>query len=233
MASEEAEPRPFNGLSVRLSEHWAITGKTGSGKTRFSLALLEYYRRQYPKVPRFVLNSTDDDMPEIHAPRFYTGNRPPSVSDDPTYTHVWVPDSDDLDAYDYWLSRILYRRKPAIVLIDEVASFGGDQRNPPPLEHHTKIMKQGRKKGITIINEVQEIAKAPPSMFRQATWFVQFRIGVDPFETSSARRLLDIPKEEYHQPRANYGFHVKRLTGNYPTREYNNLTDLFGSHFRI
>lgn len=225
---EDTEPRPYNSLAVQLGQHWSVVGKTGSGKTRFALGLLEYYRRQFPKVPRYVLNSTDDDMPEIHAPREYRGNTPPDVLNDPTYTQVWIPDTDDLGAYNEWMLKILYARKKAIVLLDEIASLTGYSKQIEVLEGHFKLLKQGRKKGVTIINETQELSRVPLVMFRQMTYFVQFRINNDFNELSRARSYLDMTKEEHHQPLAPFGFHLRRTDGNFPSREYRSMHDLFG-----
>jgi len=227
VSEEDAEVRPYNSLALKLGQHWSVVGKTGSGKTRFALGLLEYYRRQFPHVPRFVLNSTDDEMPEIHAPREYRGNHPPDVSFDPTYTTVWIPDTDDLEAYSIWLLKILYARKPAIVLLDEIASLTGYSVQVGILEGHFKLLKQGRKKGVVVINETQELSRVPLVMFRQMEYFAQFRLNNDVNEMASARRYLEVDKKDYHQPLAPFGFHLKR-TGNFPSREYRSMHELFG-----
>jgi hypothetical protein len=231
VSEEEAEPRQYNHLAVKLGQHWSVVGKTGSGKTRFSLALLEYYRRQFPHVPRYVLNSTDDDMPEIKFPREIRGNTPPDIQHDSTYTQVWIPDTDDLDAYNEWLLKILYARKKAIVLLDEIASLTGYGKQVGILEGHFKILKQGRKHGITIINETQELSRVPLVMFRQMEYFVLFRINNDAYEISTARKYLEVERDDYRPPHASFGFHLKR-TGNFPAREYRSMHDLFGQHFR-
>ncbi len=223
VSEEETQAKPYNHLAVRLGQHWTIVGATESGKTRFSLALLEYYRRQFPHVPRYVCNSTDDDMPEIRFPREVRGNHPPDIMRDSTYTQVWIPDTDDLDAYNEWLLKIL----------DEIASLTGYGKSVGILEGHYKILKQGRKHGITVINETQETSRVPLVMFRQMTYFVQFRINNDVTELSNARRYLDIPKESYGQPKAPFGFHLKRTRGNFPAQEYRSYHDLFGQHFKV
>jgi len=227
VSTEDAEVRPYNSLAVKLGQHWSVVGKTGSGKTRFSLGLLEYYRRQFPKVPRYVLNSTDDDMPEIHAPREIRGNHIPDILHDPTYTLMWTPDTDDLDMYNEWLLKILYARTESIVLLDEIASLTGNSKQVTVLEGHMKLLKQGRKKGVVVINCTQELSRVPLVMFRQMEYFAQFRLNNDITELTNARRYLDLKKEHYHQPLAPFGFHLKR-TGNFPSREYRSMQDLFG-----
>jgi len=224
---EDASVRPLTGMPTKLGQHWAIVGKTGSGKTRFALGLLGYLRRSHPKTPRYVLNSTDDDMPEIHAPLTVRGNQSPDVMTDGTYTQVWTPDSDDLDEYNEWFLKILYRRQPAIVLIDEIASLSGRSRNAT-LEGHIKLLKQGRKHGITVINETQSLSHVPLDIFRQMEYYVQFRINNDVHEVSTSRRYLDVDKKEYHQPNAPYGFFLKR-SGLHTVKEYRSMRELFGN----
>lgn len=225
---EDASVRPLNGVPTRLGQHWAIVGKTGSGKTRFTLALLEYLRRMHPKVPRYVLNSTDDDMPEIINPLTVTGNRVPDTMNDGTYTQVWTPDTDDLNAYNEWMMKILYARRPAIVVIDEIASLTGNSKTVAPLEGHMKLLKQGRKHNITVINETQELSHVPLVIFRQMDYYVQFRINNDVHEVATSRRYLDVTKEQYHQPSAPYGFFLKR-SGLHATKEYRSVKELLGN----
>jgi hypothetical protein len=223
---EDIAPRPLNGLPTKTGQHWAVVGKTGSGKTRFSLGLLEYYRRLAPKVARYVLNSTADDMPEVHAPMTFYGDIPPDVMNDGTYTQVWVPDVDNLSAYNQWLLKILQARRPAVVLIDEVASLTGNSKQVQVLEGHMKLLKQGRKHGISVINETQELTRVPTVIFNQMEYYVQFRLNNDVTQAAMARRYLDVTKAEYHQPRAPYGFFLKR-SGLSVVKEYRSMNELF------
>lgn len=223
---EDTAVRPLNSLPTKLGQHWAIVGKTGSGKTRFTLALLEYLRRMHPKVPRYVLNSTADDMPEIHAPLTVYGDTAPDTMNDGTYTQVWTPDTDNLDQYNTWMMKILQKRQPAIVVIDEIASLTGNSKQIKVLEGHMKLLKQGRKHGMTIINETQELTRVPMVMFRQMEYYVQFRIGKDTHEQAMARSYLDIPKEQQKQPSAPYGFFLKR-DGLNAVKEYRSMNELF------
>lgn len=228
LEEEDIQTRPLARVSTQLGQHWAIVGKTGSGKTRFALALLETLRRMHPKVPRYVLNSTADDMPEIHAPLTIYGDQAPDVLLDPKYTQVWTPDTDNLDEYNNWMMKILQMRKPAIVLIDEVASLTGNSRQVKVLEGHMKLLKQGRKHGVTVINETQELTRVPLVMFRQMEYFIQFRINNDVHEIAASRRYLDMSKDEYHQPSTKHGFFLKR-SGLNAVKEYKSMQELFGA----
>lgn len=228
----ETYARPYNRLGARLGEHWSIVGATGSGKTRFSVALLEYYRRQFPHAKRYVLDSSGDGMPEVHAPAVVEGDRVPDLLTRSVYTQVWQPETDILDNYNEWLLRILRARQPAIVLIDELASLTSYDTASNILEGHFKLLKQGRKHGITVINETQEIARVSLTIFRQMSWFVQFRLNRDPWEWSRARNYLNILKEEQNAPSAPYGFFMRRVTGNFPAREFRSYQELFANTVR-
>jgi hypothetical protein len=183
----------------------------------------------HPKVPRYVLNSTADDMPEIHAPLTVYGDISPDTMNDGTYTQVWVPDTDNLDEYNKWMLKILQARKPAIILIDEIASLTGNSKQVKVLEGHMKLLKQGRKHGMTVINETQELARVPLVMFRQMEYYIQFRINNDIHEMTASRRYLDMSKEEYKQPSAPYGFYLKR-SGLHSVKEYRSMQELFGAN---
>lgn len=232
LEEQDYMPRPLHHISAELGKHWAIVGKTGAGKTRFALALLEFLRRANPKVPRYVLNSTADDMPEIHAPLEVTGDSPPALLRDGMYTQVWVPDTDNLNAYNQWMLNILQSRRPAIVLIDEVASLTGNSKHVTVLEGHMKLLKQGRKHNITVINETQELTRVPMMMFRQMEYYAQFRIGKDPHELAMARCYLDISKQEQRQPSAPYGFFLKR-DGLHSVQEYRSMNELFKGGYHV
>jgi hypothetical protein len=205
---------------------------TGSGKSYFAVMLLEYLRRQYPTVPRYFLDSTWDDknLGIIPYPKVIEGNTPPDTMINSAYTQVWRPFIDDLEMYDQWMKKILYARKRCIVVLDDIASFtdGGKV----DLDGHIMLMKQGRKHGITVINGTQELSNVTSSVFKQMTFFVQFILLQNTYEWSTARRYLNILKEDQHMPNAKYGFFMRRMDGNFPAREYRSLHELFGQHFR-
>jgi DNA helicase HerA-like ATPase len=223
----EAPLRPSNHLGVRLGQHWTVVGATGSGKTRFGVALLEYIRRQYPTVKRYILNSSADSMAGVYSPIEVEGNAVPDLLVRPDHTLIWTPDIDDLEAYNTWLLKLLAAREPAIVFLDEIASLLS--KNGDALEGHIKLLKQGRKHGITVMNLTQEITKVPTAMFRQMSHYVQFRIGEDTPELSAARRFLHVTKEQQRNPLNQYGFYHRKTSINSPTREYRDLQEFFKS----
>jgi hypothetical protein len=193
---------------------------------------MEYYRRLYPHAKRYILDSSGDGMPEVYAAHRHTGDSIPPTLLSPAYTLIWEPETDQLELYNAWLLRILQAREPAIVLVDEIASLTG-YTSAGVLEGHFKLLKQGRKHGITVINCTQEMTRVPLVMFRQMSYFVQFRLNRDPYELARARAYLDMTREEHKAPSTQYGFFMRHTGGNFPVKEYRSYHDLFGQFFRM
>lgn len=213
------EKRPLNTLGIHLSEHWAVVGKTGSGKTHFAKDLVEYLRRQYPHAKRYILDSTEDGMDEIVGRLDVRGNKVPDLLRNSTYTQIWTPDTDSPTAYNEWFEKILYAREPAVVLVDELASLTNGKSGDPP-DGFIKLMKQGRKHGVTVINLTQEIARVSPTIFRQMSHFVLFRINAETYDMTMARKYLEVDKERQKQPSSRYGFFYRRTDPPTEAREF-------------
>ena len=218
--------RPRNDLNVHLGEHWTVVGKNGSGKTYFAMAgLLEYLRKQYPGVKRYVLDSTADESIEklVWAPLYIEGNHPPDLLRDPTYTLVWQPHNSKLPRqYTEWFERLNDAREEMIVVIDEAASLVG-----PALEALEGLLKQVRKHGGTMIILTQEITRVDLTIFRQMTHFAQFLLNPEVYDLARARNYLAISKEEQHPPHHEYGFFYRKTKGNYPMKEYRDMREFF------
>lgn len=227
-ADMDDQARPRNDLSIRLSEHAGVIGKTGSGKTYFAMkGLLEYLRLRYPKARRYVLDSTDDpDMAKlVHAPLIVEGNQIPSRLWDATYTQVWKPRNSKLPAeYAEWFDRLNDAREPQILVIDEGASITGEAQ-----ESLENLLKQMRKHGGTVIILQQGIAGTITDLFRQMTHYFQFRLNREIYDTAMTRAFLDIAREDQRPPRHQYGFFYRRTDGDFPMKEYRDLRDFFGS----
>jgi hypothetical protein len=218
--------------SFKLGEHWTTAGATGAGKTVFNIELMEHYRRKFPHARRFILNSTaDPQFEDIIGAQEHTGTQgPPKLP--PAYCSIWTPDEDILESYDRWLHSILYAREEAVVLLDDIASLVGYSSTVKILPGHMKLMKQGRKHGITIINGTQEMTRVPLTMFKQMTHFVQMRLGNDPTDLAYARRYLGITKEQQAAPQAEYGLFYKRVGIKFPHEEYDSYGQFFHSRAR-
>ena len=223
--------RPVNHLSLRLGEHWAIVGKTGSGKTHFAKDLLEYYRRRFPDVKRYILDSTEDGMEGVLAKIEVRGNKMPDLLNNADFTSVWIPDTDVPTTYNQWFEHILYAREPAIVFVDEIASLTNG-KHTDPLDGFIKLLKQGRKHDITVISLTQEIARVPLTMFRQMTHFVLFRINNETYDMSMARKYLEVDKEQQSNPKGQYGFFYRRTDGDYLSKEYQSAQQFFRREIR-
>lgn len=199
-----------------------MVGMTGSGKTRFSTGLLEYLRRRNPHAKRYVLDSTEDGFEGVIGKLEVRGNKVPDLIRDPTFTQIWIPDTDVPALYAAWFEKILYKREPAIVLIDEIASIEAEAE-----EALIKLLKQGRKHGITVINLTQEIANVTSTIFRQMTHMAAFRINEEVYDLSMTRRYLRVPKEEQRQPTSQYGFFYRRTDGIFAMREFPSMQAFF------
>lgn len=223
----ESSARPLNDRSIRLSEHSAVVGSTGSGKTYFTLkGLLEYMRLRYPKAKRYVLDSTDDPQIEniVHAPRLVEGDKSPDLLRDSTYTLIWRPRHSQLpEEYARWFRRLNDAREEQIIVIDEVASITGEAEFE--LE---PLLKQLRKHGGTCIVETQSIANVDPNVFRQMSHFFQFFINAETYDLARARAYLGQAKEDQRPPRFEHGFFYRPTRGNFPYKEYRDMRDFFG-----
>lgn len=226
---QDTAARPANSLGIRLGEHVAVVGITGCGKTHFAKGWLEYLRRQYPYAKRYVLDSTEDGMIGVSGRLDVRGNRVPDLLRDPSFTQIWTPDTDVPALYDAWFSKILYAREPAIVLVDEMASLNAGHNGEPP-GGFIKLLKQGRKHGVTVISLTQEIARVTPTVFRQMKHFVQFYINAEIYDLSMARRYLNIDKEQQRPPHGQYGFFYRRTDGIFAHREFPSMQAFFKNH---
>jgi hypothetical protein len=225
--SEDDEPRSLAAnIGFSLGQHTTIAGATGSGKTVFGIQLVEYYRRRYPFARRYILNSTGDaQFASVVGATEDDSDAPPFYRLKPAYTLVWSPGYDNLEAYDAWLHWLLSAREESVIFLDDIASM--ILKNGKPLPGHMKLMKQGRKHGITVINGTQTTTSVPQIMFNQMTHFIQLRLGNSTSDLYYARQYLDMTKEDYHAPRSEYGFFYKRIGVQYPVVEYGSYTDLF------
>lgn len=221
------EPRPRNELGIYLGEHIGVVGATGTGKTVFTCdGLLRYLTFQYPEVPRYVLDSTGDpDMDRLIPNSLHVdGNHHPDLLRNSARTLIWTPNNSKIPReYNTWFDQLNDSRRPAIVVLDEIASITKEA-----LDGLETLFKQLRKHGGTVIAETQEIAKVDTTVFRQLTHFFQFTISPEQYDTTMARKYLMIPKEEYEQPKSQYGFHYRRLRGNYQSVEYQDMQHFFG-----
>jgi hypothetical protein len=220
--------RPANSLNVHLGEHWGIVSSTGGGKTVFTTrGLLEYLRRQYPEVKRYVLDSTDDPNMEnlVHNPLVVVGDDVPDLLKSSTYTQIWKPDHSKIPTrYMQWFERFNDSREPAIIVIDEIASI--TQRGLQSLE---TLFKQMRKHDGIVIGESQRMARFSNDIVSQLTHFVQMFINPDPYDLMKAREYLWMSKEEQRPPLNQYGLFYRNTRTRQGYSEYHDFKHFFGS----
>lgn len=208
-----------NKQMLYLGEHGIVVGATGSGKTVFTCrGLLDFYRKAYPHVPKYVIDSTSDPDMDTHIPDaiHIEGNRPPDLLVSASEPLIWTPRNSKVPAaYAEFFDNLIDSRQPAVVIVDEVASI-----TKQALEGLEALVKQMRKHGGTIIIETQRIAKVDSDLFSQVSHFWLFRINPEPYDIQQARTYLNIPKEEFRMPRGKYGFYHRRTRTNQPAAEY-------------
>jgi DNA helicase HerA-like ATPase len=215
-----------NYLLIHLGEHWIIVGKTGAGKTYFTVkGLLEYIKQQFPTVPRYIIDSTNDPkMPELVSnPLWVEGNKPPDLLKDTKKTLVWTPDNSKIPSqYCDFFDKINDSRQSAVVVVDETLSM--TRQAEAGLE---TLFRQLRKHGGIVIAETQEISGASTTYFKQATHYVQMRVNASDYDDRRSRSHLDISKEEQRPPLAPYGFFHRNTSTNIPMKEYAEYTQMF------
>jgi DNA helicase HerA-like ATPase len=222
----EAAARPMNDLNIHLGEHWGIIGKTGSGKTYFTMkGLLSYYRLHFPHAKRYVIDSTNDpDMLDlIPDALIVSGDRHPDLLHDSRQTLVWTPNHSKLpDEYADFFDLLNDSHEPEVVVVDERKSITGVAEDA-----FETLLMQLRKHGGTVIVLGQKIAGLDEDLFRQLTHFVQFRLNREIYDNAQARSYLNVTKEEQKPPRYPFGFFHRITSGDYPAQEYRDMDDFF------
>jgi len=223
-----------NGFMQTLGEHSAIVGKTGSGKTVFmSTGLLSYIANMFPHAKRYVIDSTDDPDMEtlVPFPLVVNGDKAPDRLADSRYTLIWKPRHAENPTEYAKFFRMLgddkATREPAIVVIDEITSITGEA-----LYELEPLLKQLRKHGGTVVILTQSIAGIPSNVFKQCTHFFQFLVNNSDYELRQCRQYLEIEKDDYHQPDADYGFWYRKQSRNAVAQQFPSVRAFFGRFMR-
>jgi hypothetical protein len=215
-----------NYLLIHLGEHWIIVGKTRSGKTYFTImGLFEYMKRQFPKVPRYIIDSTNDPKIPIMIPDaiFIEGNKAPDLLKDARRTLVWTPDNNLIpQQYADFFNKVSDNHDKAIVGVDEIASM--TKQAEIALE---RLFRQLAKHGGTVAALTQQITDVSSTFFSQATHFVQFRMNASDYDDRRNRAYLDISKDQQHAPISPYGFFHRNTSKETPMKEYSDYTEMF------
>ena len=222
--------QPPDTVGWKLSEHGAVVGATGSGKTFFTVAgLLPHFAYQYPEAKRYILDSTDDPAILRNLPPDTThvfGNEAPDLLRSTGMTQLWTPRNSKIP-HDYakWFRSLNDAREKQIVVIDEIASITREAE-----EELEVLLKQLRKHGGTVICLTQQIAKVTTTLFSQVTHYFQFAMGDERYDSAQSRRYLRMSKEEQRDPLYQYGFFYRRTRGNNPFEEYSGMDAFLRRH---
>jgi hypothetical protein len=226
--ADSSDVAPPNTRNIQLGEHIAIVGKTGSGKTYFTMTgLLNYLRYQYPTAKRYVIDSSDDpDMETLIQGGCVVveGDKTPNLLRNSTYTLVWKPRHSKVPkSYATFFQHINDAREPQILIIDEIASMTNEA-----LEELEPLLKQLRKHHGTVIILAQGISGVSTDVFKQCTHYLQFHINNEQYDNTQSRRYLNIDRTEQRAPNFEYGFFYRNQKMSAPMSEYKDVSDFFG-----
>lgn len=180
-------------------------------------------RRLYPDACTYILDSKVAGDFNGYGGRL-DSERAPAPLHTPGAIQVWQPPTDDKREYDNWLGGILKRRRPAIVLIDELSSLGNNT-GQSYVSNFARIQKQGRGLGICTITLTQELAYIPRQVHGQMTHFVRFALHDEHDQKAAAKHL---GQSEPREPRKQHGFFYVNVTRLPRTAiEYDGYDDFF------
>lgn len=228
-------------IKVKLGDHWAIVGATGSGKTQMALQLVSYLAQAtHGYMPIYILDSKcpvarPDKSDFKHwfrkgggIGKRWTGNNVPPIirPRGKDFIQVWTPEEDDLDMYDEWFKQIYKAAEPAVVLVDELSSVTTE--NGKGTRYYNIDLKQGRGLDISMINLTQSPAHIPQSLIRQAMHVVRFRLNDEYDSTklvkSMGRKIEEEPPHEHGFFYRNVQVPVKKM----PAVYYEDMQEFFG-----
>lgn len=219
-------------VKIKLGDHFAVLGGTGSGKTTFSKKLiLEFALATQGKIPIYILDSKiSGDFKEFHKKGvgiLYQGNSIPPIHDVEKFGafQIWQPEEDDFDLYNEWLKQIYQTRQPCIVFFDELSSICKTNGSPP--RYYEILLKQGRGNYQSIISCTQSPSYVPPSLLRQVMHVIRFRLN---FSYDVKKIMSVMGKKVEEEPVDDYGFYyrnVSRPIQSSPVVYYNDLKKFF------
>jgi Cdc6-like AAA superfamily ATPase len=194
-------------IHVSLADRWVALGMTGSGKTTWARELLSRLRSSYPAARLYVLDSKQMNDFSALPGYFIRDQVAPDPIRQPGAVQIWQPPLDDVAQYSDWFTKILKARQPAVVLIDELSSLGGQSGRQFPLGYML-LAKQGRGLDISMVSLTQEAAYIPRVTLGQTSHLLRFRL-LNEHDQRVADKVLG--RQEKGEPPHQHGFYYRRL----------------------
>lgn len=227
--NEDIESISINEMQIYLGEHIGVVGKTGSGKTYFTCrGLVPYLREKYKNVPVYIIDSTSDpEMPShFRDAVFVEGDHRPDLLHNRSGVLVWTPKHSKIPKEYYaFIEELNDSRQPAIVVIDEIASFTKEA-----LAELEVLFKQFRKHGGTVVACTQGIAHVSTDIFKQLTHFFLFHINNDEYDMRQARNYLAMKQEDFVVPGKYQFWHRNTIAGK-PAKKFASVYHFFSGGF--
>ena len=210
----------------RDGEIIAVVGKKGTGKTTFNKALIDAKVKLRPYLNVYHVDSKKQGDFSSKDGKIYKTYEPPPPLTGEGMRQVWQPVTDDPLMYRKYFEQILAVGKPAIVDVDETVNL---KCGKEALLGFEILAKQGRKPGIDIHANTQEIAQAPRQMFSQADEVIGFRVWND-YDERMLMRYLRLPTKGHLPLSGKHSFlHLKVDVDGQPTL-FNDYRDFIKKH---
>lgn len=233
-------------IEISLEDRWVVIGATGAGKTTFVRRLLWAYwraaQRKPGKLPIYILDTKGfaaaklgrDDFRAYYAKgvgRLVRDARPPKIEapkHGPEFV-VWQPDPEQttLEDFDEFFARLYRSGVPSLTYVDELSSLTDPTGRKFP-RYYDILLKQGRGLFQALVTTTQSPAFIPPSVIRQTTHMVRFRLN-DTYDAQKIWRVMG--REVEQEPPDPYGFwyrDVRRPRAANPPVYYRDFREFFG-----
>ncbi len=183
--------------SLVEGKHAVIAARTGQGKTTLVKAWVAAYKQKYPYINVYHLDTKKlGDFTAKDGP-IYRSYEPPLPLRGIGQVQIWQPETDDEDMYDRYFGGILRTGKPAVVDIDESANLKMGPNGCP--KNFELLLKQGRMPGISVLTNMQEIARSPRQPLSQSTYIVGFDL-YNRYDAQIMKQLLRLPPTQAELP---------------------------------
>lgn len=204
-----------NKVTFKFGQHIAVLGGTGSGKTTWAKIFLNQIAAASNfQVPIYVIDSKIQGDFDAYGKKgygnFYYGNNlPPVENKDGSPFVIFQPEYDDKELYNAFFQQIYQRRKPALVLIDELSSITGTIGTASAPRYYEILLKQGRGLGISVVTLSQTARYVPLSLLSQVMHVLMFNLNSEKDHKKLIDLLGDMAKIT---PQHQHGFFYRDVT---------------------